>query len=245
MLRFENKIAIVTGGASGIGLATAIRLGREGARIVVADVDPAAPARTAEITGAGAPDAIALSCDVGQEAQVERTVDDTLQRFGRLDIVVNNAAVMTFKPIAELAAAEWLRVLGINLLGPVHFVRAAFRHMQKGGAIVNVASIHAERTSRLVAPYAASKAAMLSLTRSAALEGRELGIRVNAVEPGAVDTPMLWSNPNVQSGQEKIEPADIGKPDDVAAAVAFLASAEAAFITGACLRVDGGRLARL
>ncbi|MCL4766083.1 MAG: glucose 1-dehydrogenase [Hyphomicrobiaceae bacterium] len=245
MRRFENKVAIVTGGASGIGFATALRLGSEGARIVIADVDPSASSRTGEITGAGAPDAVAFACDVGQEGQVERTVADTMSRFGRLDIVVNNAAVMTFKPIVELTAAEWLRVLGINLIGPAHFLRAAFRSMREGGAVVNVASIHAERTSKLVAPYAASKAAMLSLTRSAALEGRELQIRVNAVEPGAIDTPLLWSNPNVQSGQEKIEAADVGKPDDVAAAVAYLASAEAAFITGACLRVDGGRLARL
>jgi NAD(P)-dependent dehydrogenase (short-subunit alcohol dehydrogenase family) len=100
-------------------------------------------------------------------------------------------------------------------------------------------------TTPLVAPYAAAKAAMLSLTRSAAIEGRERGIRANALLPGAVDTPMLWENPNIKSGAEKIDPADVGKPEDIAAAAAFLASDEARFVTGAALAVDGGRLARL
>jgi NAD(P)-dependent dehydrogenase (short-subunit alcohol dehydrogenase family) len=138
-----------------------------------------------------------------------------------------------------------MKVLGVDLMGAVHFTREAFRRMKPGGAIVNVASVHAVMTTPLVAPYAAAKAAMLSLTRSAAIEGKPLGIRVNAVLPGAVDTPMLWSNPNLKSGAEKLDPADVGKPEDIAAAVAFLAAAEASFVTGAALNVDGGRLARL
>ncbi|MFL6228439.1 MAG: SDR family NAD(P)-dependent oxidoreductase, partial [Pyrinomonadaceae bacterium] len=121
----------------------------------------------------------------------------------------------------------------------------AFLKMKPGGAIVNVSSIHAEETEPLVAPYAAAKAALLSLTRSAALEGKPLGIRVNAILPGAVDTPMLWDNPNVKSGAEKIDRADVGKPEDVAAVIAYLASDDAAFVQGAAVRVDGGRLDRL
>ena len=117
--------------------------------------------------------------------------------------------------------------------------------MKPGGAIVNVSSIHAEETEPLVASYAAAKSALLSLTRSAALEGNPLSIRVNAILPGAVDTPMLWSNPNVKSGVEKIDPADVGKPEDIAAAIAYLASDDAKFVQGAALRVDGGRLDRL
>lgn len=245
MRRFRDKVAIVTGGASGIGLATAIRLGREGSRVVLLDIDPAASIRVAQVIGAGAPEAIAAVCDVADPFEIERAVESTIRQFGRLDAIVNNAAVMIFKPIAELDAADWQRVLGVNLLGAAHFIRAAFRVMRAGGAVVNVASIHAERTSPLVASYAASKAALLALTRSAAIEGQQLGIRVNAVEPGAIDTPMLWSNPNVQSGAEEIDPSDVGKADEVAAAIAFLASDDASFITGASLRVDGGRLARL
>ena len=245
MSRFAGKVAIITGGAGGIGLAAAHRLGSEGARVVIADVASDSAQRVSEIIEAGSPEAVAMNCDVGQQADVERTVDETVRRFGRLDVVVNNAAVMLFKPIAELEAADWQRLLGINLLGAAYFLKAAFRTMGQGGAVVNVASIHAERTSPLLAPYAASKAALIALTRAAALEGRALGIRVNAVEPGAIDTPLLWSNPNVQAGVETIESADVGKPEEIAAAIAFLASADASFITGASLRVDGGRLARL
>lgn len=245
MSRFAGKVAIITGGAGGIGLAAAHRLGSEGARVVIADVAPDSAQRVSEVIEAGSPEAVAMNCDVGQQADVERTADETVRRFGRLDVVVNNAAVMLFKSIAELEAADWQRLLGINLLGAAYFLKAAFRTMGQGGAVVNVASIHAERTSPLLAPYAASKAALIALTRAAALEGRALGIRVNAVEPGAIDTPLLWSNPNVQAGVETIESADVGKPEEIAAAIAFLASADASFITGASLRVDGGRLARL
>lgn len=240
--RFADKVAIVTGGAGGIGLATSRRLAREGARVVVADLK--AEAAEAAAAGLGAPDALGLACDVSAEDQVEAAVAATMARFGRLDVVVNNAGMMLFKPIADMTGAEWLHVLGIDLMGAVHFTRAAFRHM-RGGAIVNVSSVHAERTSPLVAPYAAAKAATLSLTRSAAIEGGPLGIRVNAVMPGAIDTPMLWDNPNVKSGAEKFEPADVGQADQVAAAIAYLASTDAGFITGAALAVDGGRLGRL
>ncbi len=114
-----------------------------------------------------------------------------------------------------------------------------------GAAIVNVASIHAVETTPLVAAYAAAKAALCSLTRSAAIEGKPKGIRVNAVLPGAIETPMLRENPNVKSGVETIDEADVGQPADIAAAIAYLASDDARFVTGAELRVDGGRLARL
>jgi NAD(P)-dependent dehydrogenase (short-subunit alcohol dehydrogenase family) len=117
--------------------------------------------------------------------------------------------------------------------------------MVRGGAIVNVASIHAYETSPGVAPYAAAKAALVSLTHSAAIEGKQLGIRVNSVLPGAVDTPMLWENPNVKSGVERLQPTDVGRPEGLAAVIAFLASADAAFMQGAAVVVDGGRLIQL
>ena len=158
--------------------------------------------------------------------------DQTTERFGRLDVVVNNAGLMTFTPIEDLTAEEWNRVLGVDLLGAFFFTREGFRRMRSGGAIVNVSSIHAVMTSPLAAPYAAAKAAVLSLTRTAAIEGKPKGIRVNAVLPGAVDTPMLWENPNIKSGAEVIDASDVGRPEDIAAAVAFLASDEAAFVTG-------------
>jgi NAD(P)-dependent dehydrogenase (short-subunit alcohol dehydrogenase family) len=117
--------------------------------------------------------------------------------------------------------------------------------MKPGSSIVNVSSVHAVETEPLVASYAAAKSALLSLTRSSALEGKPLGIRINAILPGAVDTPMLWDNPNVRSGVEKIDPADVGKAEDIAAVIAYLASDDAKFVQGAAIRVDGGRLSRL
>ncbi len=244
--RFDGRVALVTGGASGIGLATALRFGAEGARVVVVDLDAEnAGAAATAVRETGAPDASGVACNVAAEDEVDAAVAATLARYGRLDVIVNNAARMNFRPLAEQTRADWLAILEVNLLGAFYFIRAGLRTMDTGGAIVNVASVHALATSPLVAPYAASKAALLSLTRSAGIEGARKGLRINAVVPGAIDTPMLWGNPNVQSGAEKIDLADVGKPEDVAAAIAFLASDEARFIQGSALRVDGGRLDRL
>lgn len=238
----HGKSAIVTGAAGGIGLATARRLVAEGARVVLVDLDAARlEAARAQLGG----DTQACVCDVGVEAQVQAAVQRALDTFGRLDIVVNNAGMMLFKPIEEQTEEDWLRILRVDLLGAFFFTKHAFLAMREGGAIVNMASVHALETEALVAPYAAAKAALLSLTRSSAIEGRARNIRVNAVVPGAVDTPMLWNNPNVRSGVETIDKADVGKPEDLAAAVAWLASDDAAFVNGAALAVDGGRLARL
>lgn len=245
-MRFQDRVAIITGAASGIGLATAKLFGAEGARVCIADLNKDhAEAAASEVKKAGAPDAFASVCDVSDESEVERTVKETLDKFKRLDIVVNNAGLMVFKVLDEQTKDDWMKVLNVDLMGAFYFTKQAFLNMPQGGAIVNVSSIHAVKTEPLVAPYAAAKAALLSLTRSAALEGKPKKIRVNAILPGAVDTPMLWDNPNVKSGEEKINRADVGEPEQIAATIAFLASDEASFIQGASLRVDGGRLDRL
>jgi meso-butanediol dehydrogenase/(S,S)-butanediol dehydrogenase/diacetyl reductase len=253
-MRFAGKVVIVTGAASGIGLATSQRFAAEGAIVAMVDCDAAAlPAAAARVRGQGSADVAdgvadgvaEFVCDVGSEAEVTRTVEQVVERFGRLDVVVNNAGLMVFKSIEELSGADWSRVLQVDLVGAFFFIKQAFLHMRQGGAIVNLSSVHALETEVNVAPYAAAKAALLSLTRSAALEGKPKGIRVNAVLPGAVDTPMLWDNPQVKSGVEKIDALDVGKPEDIAAAIAFLASGDAGFIQGASLLVDGGRLCQL
>jgi NAD(P)-dependent dehydrogenase (short-subunit alcohol dehydrogenase family) len=244
--RFAGRVAIVTGAASGIGLATAKRLGSEGARVVIADLDAAkAGAAAREVAEAGAPDSLASACDVSRAEQVATTVGRALERWGRFDVLVNNAGLMIFKKLEDHVEEDWLRILRVDLLGAFYFTKEAFLRMRGGGAIVNVSSIHAIETTPMVASYAAAKAALLSLTRSAALEGKARGIRVNAVLPGAVDTPMLWENPNVKSGLETIQQADVGKPEDIAGVIAYLASDDAAFVQGAMVRADGGRLDRL
>jgi len=243
----NKRAAIVTGAAGGIGLAIARRLLRDGASVVLADLDQQrlATAR-AELGKEADPACIATSvCDVSSEADVVRTVDACVQQFGSIDIIVNNAGLMVFKPLEQQTGEDWNRILGVDLVGAFYFIKQAFLRMPRGGAIVNVASVHAIETEPMVASYAAAKAALLSLTRSAALEGKPKGIRVNAVLPGAIDTPMLWDNPNVRSGIEIIDKNEVGQPDDVAEVVAFLASDNASFVQGASLLVDGGRLARL
>lgn len=243
--RFDRRVVIVTGGASGIGLATARRCAEEGASVAIADADAAGAERAAGSLGLPAARVCACACDVSHEADVTRCVRDTVERFGAVDVIVNNAGIMVFKPLEAHTANDWMRLLTIDLLGAFFFIREAFRHMPHGGAIVNVSSIHAVETTPLVASYAAAKAALVSLTRSAAIEGKARGIRVNAVLPGAVDTPMLWQNPNIKSGLEQIQRPDVGRPEDIAAAIAFPASDDARFVQGTAFRVDGGRLGRL
>ena len=244
--RFDGRVVLVTGGASGIGLATINRCAEEGAAVVIADIDRARiDIAVNEATAHGAAGALPAICDVSDEKQVTASVDAAIAKFGHLDVIVNNAGLMVFKPIDQHTRDDWMRLLAVDLLGAFYFIREAFRVMKSGGAIVNVASIHAVETTPLVCSYAAAKAALVSLTRSAALEGKPKGIRVNAILPGAIDTPMLWQNPNIKSGLEQIQQTDVGRPEDVASAIAFLASDDAKFVQGTGFRVDGGRLGRL
>jgi NAD(P)-dependent dehydrogenase (short-subunit alcohol dehydrogenase family) len=232
--QLAGRVALVTGAAGGIGGAVARALAAEGAALALVD-------RVA----ADLPDAEAIVGDLADPAVVAHAVDRTLDRFGRLDILINVAGMMIFKPIAEQDAGDWQRLLAVNLIAPALFTGHALRRMTPGGAIVNIASVHARRTSALVASYAASKAALVSLTRSTAIEGRPLGIRCNAILPGAIDTAMLRDSPNIRSGEEMIDPADIGTPDDIAALALFLASDAARFITGEDVVADGGRMGKL
>jgi NAD(P)-dependent dehydrogenase (short-subunit alcohol dehydrogenase family) len=243
--RFEGKRAIVTGALGGIGLATAERLAREGARLMLVDLKADDGSVAERLSALGAPVVETAACDIADETQVAQVVARTIEALGGFDLLINVAGMMIYKPLAEIGGAEWRQLIDVNLLGAAFLIGAALRDMADGGAIVTVASVHARQTSPLVAPYAAAKAALESLTRSAAIEGAARGIRANAVLPGAVDTPMLWASPNIASGAEVIAPEAIGTPAEVAAAILFFASDEARFVTGASLLVDGGRLARL
>jgi NAD(P)-dependent dehydrogenase (short-subunit alcohol dehydrogenase family) len=248
-MRFKDKVAIVTGAAGGIGLATTRQLAREGARVLMADLhaDKLEAARAGLVGEGVAPDdrLAAAPCNVAVEEEVGAAMQRALKAFGRVDVIINNAGTMIFKPIEQHSAQDVLQVLGVDFMGAFFFTKQAFLHLSTPGTIVNVSSIHALQTSPLVMAYAAAKAALVSLTRSAAIEGKPRGIRVNAVLPGAVETPMLRDNPNVRSGAEKLDETMVGQPADIAQAIAWLASDESAFVAGEALRVDGGRLARL
>ena len=243
-MRFTNKTCIVTGGASGIGRATCLRLASEGGRIVVADLHLAAAQVTVdEIKSAGG-EAIAVEVDIGNSVQVQSVITTTISTYGTLDVIINNAAMMTFQPILDVPEADFFHVLTTNLGSVFYFAKYGVPHMTPGSAIVNISSVHAHATTPNVVPYASSKGAIEAFTRGFAIEMQEQKIRVNAVAPGAVDTPMLWNNPNIKSGVEKVEGA-VGKPEDLAAAICFLASDDARFVTGTTLIVDGGRLDHL
>lgn len=240
-MRFSNKVCIVTGGGSGIGRAACLRFADEGARVAVVDVQDEHGRETADAISARGGEGLFAQADVSNPGQARRAIRQTVDKWGKVDVLVNDAAMMTYSPLLELAEHDWDRVIEVNLRSVFLLCKYAVPHMPKGAAIVNISSVHAHETTRNVVPYATSKGGMEAFTRgfSEELAGRK--IRINCVAPGAVDTPMLWNNPNVKSGAEKVGGA-IGKPDDIAAAICFLAADEARFITGTTLVVDGGRL---
>lgn len=240
-MRFKDKVCFVTGGGSGIGRATCEHFAAEGGKVVVVNRSEKSGNETVAAIESAGGKAIFVSTDVSVPEQVERAVRTTIEKWGRIDVLVNNAAMMTFKPLVELSVEEWDQVMAVNLRGAFLCVKYAMPHMPAGGAIINVSSVHAHETTANVIPYSTSKAGMEAFTRGLSRECAPARMRVNNVAPGAVDTPMLWSNPNVRSGAEKIE-GEVGKPEDVAAAILFLASDEARFINGTTLVADGGRL---
>jgi NAD(P)-dependent dehydrogenase (short-subunit alcohol dehydrogenase family) len=240
-----TRSILITGALGGIGRATALAFAGEGAAILLVDAAAADPAFFAALHAAGASRVEFIQTDIADEAQVARAADRAVSAFGTIDVLVNIAGIMIYKPIADLNGADWHRLLNVNLVGAALLTGHAFRVMRPGSSIINIASVHARRTGPLVAPYAAAKAAMVSLTRSAAIEGRELGIRVNAICPGAIDTPLLQASPTIKSGLERIEAADLGQPEDVAALAHFLSTDAARFISGEDIVADGGRMGRL
>ncbi len=240
-MRFSEKVCVVSGAGSGIGKAAAKQFAREGGRVAVVDLNEEHGSRTVkEITEAKG-DAIFTRCDVGNPNEIRASIKTVLDRWERIDVVVNDAAMMTFKPVIELSEDDWDKVLNVNLRSVFLFCKYSVPHMPPGGAIVNISSVHAHETTKNVVPYASSKGGIEAFTRGCSEEFAPRKIRINCVAPGAVDTPMLWNNPNIKSGAEKVEGA-VGKPEDIAAAICFLASPEARFITGTTLVVDGGRL---
>lgn len=243
MGRFQDKVCLVTGATSGIGRATAVRLASEGGLVAaLGRNEQEGKSLMAEIKKAGG-QVLFIKADVGTDADLVAAVTKTLAKWKRIDVLVSDAAMMTFKPLLELDPADWDRVMNVNLRALFRLCQLCLPHMQ-GGAVVAVSSVHAFQTTPNVVPYAASKGGMEALVRGLSLEIPHTHARINAVAPGAVETPMLRDNPNVKSGAEQIT-GQVGTPEELAAAICFLASAEASFINGTTLVVDGGRLAQL
>ena len=248
VLDFTGKVALVTGAASGMGLATAIAFAEAGASVVLADVrEELVKAETQKLKAAGHR-VLALQCDVSNDAQVEQMVAQTVAEFGRLDAAFNNAGVMArIIPTAESTRDEWDRVININLRGVWCCLKYELQQMQKqgSGAIVNNASIGAQTGNPGISSYIASKHGVVGLTRTAALEYVKQGIRVNAINPGLIDTQIAR---DVVAGDEKaysqleqgVPIGRAGRPEEIAATVLWLCSPGASYIVGHALTVDGG-----
>lgn len=238
-----EKVAIVTGAARGIGLAVARRFVEQAYRVALIDVD--ARALDAALRTLPAEQALAIACDVAEPRQVGDAVKKVEARFGRIDALVNNAGIAVFKPLLETSYEEWQRVLAVNLTGPFLLVQACAPVMLKGGggAVVNVASISGLRASTLRVAYGTSKAGLMHLTKQQAVELGNLGIRVNAVAPGPVDTAMAKAvhTPAIRAGYHDAIPLNrYGSEREIAEAVVFLCSDAASYINGQTLAADGG-----
>jgi NAD(P)-dependent dehydrogenase (short-subunit alcohol dehydrogenase family) len=256
MARLAGKIAVVTGGATGIGRATALAFAEAGAKVVIGDIDVEGGIETVgKIVAAGA-DGLFLKADVGRSLDCIQLIDGAVFAYGHVDILHANAGIELCKSVWDTTDTEWERILAVNLSGAFYCCREVMKDMRRRsapGAIILTASPHALATGREIAAYAASKGGMVALTRALALEGAPFGIRVNALLPGAIETPMLMREvafaPDPAGQLRRFAAAHplnrMGQPEDVAKVAVFAASDEAAFVTGSCISVDGGLLAAL
>lgn len=252
-MKLSGKVAIVTGAASGIGRASAIAFAAEGAGVVVADLDARRGQETVAQIAANGNRAVFTQVDVQKEADVSRMVEDTASRWGRIDILFNNAGVVLVKALEEMTETEWDRVMAINVKGAFLAIKHVVPHMRRngGGAILNTGSV-GSFTGQLATPvYSASKGAIALLTKSLALDYGRDGIRVNCICPGITDTPMLREHmghgaegeARIRARLSRVPTGKILKPEDIARAAVYLVSDDSAGITGVLHVVDGGLLA--
>ncbi len=248
----KNKVAIITGSRRGMGKADALLLSKAGAKIAVSDISQEECQLVVDEIKKNGGEAIAIKCDVTKKAEVDNMVKQTIDKWGRVDILVNNAGICQFKLFLELTEEEWDRTLDINLKGYYLCAQAVAKEMakQKSGVIVNIASIVMGQIGKGMAGlahYSASKGGIAALTKTLALELAPYNIRVNAIAPGAIDTPMAAStkaDPKVAEAMMAMVPLHrMGRAEEIANTVLFLVSEDSSYITGSIVVVDGGWLA--
>ena len=256
MFDLKNKVAIVTGGRQGMGKTHALALSSQGANVVVTDINVNDCQLVVDEISSLGNKAVCFKMDVSNKKEVDAVFDEVIKKFGRLDILVNNAGIYIPKPALEITEEEWERMIHINLKGQFLCAQRAAKEMAKnnppagGGRIINISSIASGGVGVGIAGgahYTASKGGVIGLTETLAVEGASLGINVNSIAPGAIDTPMVGAanipKEAMNAMMQGIPLKRMGKPEEVSAAVVFLASDEASYITGATLYVDGGWLA--
>ncbi len=245
-MRLENKVAIVTGGSSGIGYAIVKAYLKEGAKVVIASYDQNEVSEAVESLKEYQENLLGLKCDVRNLSDIKNTINETINKFGKIDILVNNAGITNANQTENVTDEELINTFEVNTFGPFKFIREVIPYMkEKGGAIINTSSLAGTYGSKMQAAYSASKFAVNGLTKSCAKELGAYNIRVNAVAPGAVMTNItkgIVNASNAEIFKEIGQGMKLAKPEELAGAYVYLASDEASFTTGAILAVDGGSI---
>lgn len=240
-MELKDKVAIVTGAGRGIGLGIALELADRGCKVVISDISSDVIQKAAEEVGKGGAESLAVKCDVSKKEEADNLVKQTVEKFGRLDILVNNAGIYPYKPFGDMGESDWDKVIDVNLKGVYLCSQAAVKVMEPNSKIVNISSIAAYKAFQSLVHYCASKGGVNGFTRALALELAPKKINVNAVAPGAIETPGAVMEEEAKKQTVAMIPKGrTGKPADIAKAVAFFASDDSDYITGQVIVVDGG-----
>jgi glucose 1-dehydrogenase len=246
-MEMQDRVVVVTGGTSGIGKAIARKFVEEGARVALLGRSDDEGWRVENELRAlakkhGVAESVYLHADVSDSGQVRTAISAVTDRWHQIHVLVNNAAIMLFGALLDMDEADWDKTMAINLKGPFLLAKYVIPVMPPQAAIINISSVHAVATDTHSTAYSASKGGLEAFTRALALECYPRHIRVNALRLGAVDTDMLWKNPDVRSGAEKVDLHEVATPEEIADLTLFLASQRARFLSGTVLTADGGRL---